>query len=176
MPVKTVRVHIFLNVSLLGFLFVCFAYRWIRQMKNNQEQINRGQYYVHVDMSTTEGTQSGHTYTQNHLCQMHTQPLTHTCTHTDTQASKQDLLADQLMLGTFEGSISAGVSWAAQTRTRTRLSNRTFILWLSTSFFYGIWGRPSSWRECALVPLFIGYVPWRNTYWSNVVNHTITVT
>ena len=29
-------------------------------MKNSQEQINRGQYYIHVDMSTTEGTQSGH--------------------------------------------------------------------------------------------------------------------
>ena len=104
-------------------------------MKNNQEQINRGQYYVHVDMSTTEGTQSGHTYTQNHLCQMHTQPLTHTCTHTDTQASKQDLLADQLMLGTFEGSISAGLSWAAPTRPQRRVRNTTFILGFSWPFF-----------------------------------------
>ena len=29
-------------------------------MENSQEQINRGQYYVHVGTSTTEGIQSGH--------------------------------------------------------------------------------------------------------------------
>ena len=62
------------------------------------------------------------------ICHMHTQPhrLKHanTHTHTHTHSNKQDLLADQLLLHTCEASISAGVSWNAQTRTRVR--NRTF--------------------------------------------------
>ena len=69
-------------------------------------------------------------YKQEYLCHMHTPTTSHTNTHTHTHthSNKQDLLSYQLILGTCEGSISAGVSWAAQTRTRIRVSNRNLRL------------------------------------------------
>ena len=76
---------------------------------------------VHIHKNISVTCTHNHTHTRTH-----TQPHTHT--HTHTQSNKQDLQADQLLLGTFEGSISAGVSWAPQTRPRRRVRNTTFIL------------------------------------------------
>ena len=72
----------------------------------------KGLFYPHVD-TWTKGyiyIKSDHTYKR------------------DTHMHNQDLLPDQLILGTFERASSDGGSWSAQTRPKTRLSSRIFIL------------------------------------------------
>ena len=46
-------------------------------------------YYIHIDKSTTEGLQSGHTCTQKYLSHTHTATHTHAQTHTHTHTIKQ---------------------------------------------------------------------------------------
>ena len=69
-------------------------------------------------------------------------PIRNTYTHT------RDILPDLLILGTCEWCGSAGISWEEQTRPRTRVKNRTFILLAcmvdsAWSFFLRGCGRPS---------------------------------
>ena len=63
--------------------------------------------------------------------------------------------------------ISAGASWAAQTRPRRRVRNRTSILCLSWSFFCRRCGCPSGWRGCKIAATFIACMCWRDTTWTN---------
>ena len=82
--------------------------------------------------------------------------------HIDTH--KQDLLPDQLIMGTFEWCGSAGLPSQEQTRPRTKVKNRTFILLArmvdsSWSFFFRGCGRPSglerTWTASTFYPILL---------------------
>ena len=121
-----------------------------------------------LEWGTIAFSQSGHTYTQIYFCHMHTQPRTHTCTHTHTHTIKQARPSSRSAHSGYLWGVYLSWSFLGGTNhDQDKTQQQNLHLVSLVLFLLDKRRAPQLLRDCELVPLFIGYVSWRNTYSSN---------